>query len=184
MKIFKKTNTEAITPAPRELNLFEAATILFRIDSGEDTTIVCRDYGVSPSKVKDLRLLKLSYAPLAEAYREAVKSYRDQWVTDAADFMKAALRKATYLLDECTEASDLSSVISAIDKVGAVLSDQKIVNATSYSLLQTSIAEANTGETVDTEFSEVLGNNDTPINKELLEKYDLAHLADDFDVVE
>lgn len=179
MKVFKP-KPAPIAPEPKQLNLFEAATILFRIDSGENPTIVCRDYGVNPSKVKDLRLMKLSYAPLAEAYREAVKSYRDQWVTDAADFMKAALKKATRLLDDCVEARDLNNVISAIDTVGKVLSDQKIVNATSYSLLQTSIAEANTGETVDTEFTEVLGNNDTPINRELLEKYDLVHLADDF----
>lgn len=181
MKIFKPKSKE-IEPRPRQLNLFEAATILFRVDSGEDKTLVCREFGISPTKLKELRLLKLSYAPLAEAYREAVKSYRDQWVTDAADFMKAALRKATLLLDECCEPGDLNSVIKAIETVGCVLSDQKIVNATSYSLLQTSIADANTGETVDTEFTEVLGNNDTPINRELLEKYDLVHLADDFQV--
>lgn len=163
----------------RNLNLHESAMILFRIDSGEDPTLVCRDYKINVSKIVQLRTLKLSYAPLQEAYREATRSYRDLWVNDAASFMRKGLAKISSIAEECFEPADLDRVVHAVETVGNLLSEQKIVNATSYALLHSNV-DLQDSEAIDTEFSEVLLSADSPINVELLEKYDLAHMAEDY----
>jgi hypothetical protein len=177
MKIYKR-NGFPVRPN-RELNLFECATILFKVDSGENPHSVCKEYNLTPKKLKELRLLKLSYPPLANAYREAVQGYRDEWITDAADFLKNALRKATELIGQCEDPSQLGNLIRSIETVGELIIDQKVVDTTSYSLLQNSLPKSQ--ETVDTEFTEILSAPNSQISKAMLKEYNLTHLASDYE---